>query len=145
MEKKKYYKNGNPAHYKSFSDDQYKSMTPAQQSMWTPWSEHEPAPIPQEVIDFTKKNNLNEPENPVYDPCCKDDKCKKLEARVAELEAENERLRQDGNSTLEAQIEKDREEVKKKLTELGVPFRANTGLAKLMIKLEEAENANNTE
>lgn len=171
----RYYKSGDPAAYKDFTDIQWKGLSERDKGLWTPYSEYEPASIPQDVLDFTKDNDLDKPS------CKEDDKCKKLEARIDELEEDNETLRIENSALREAmsedvareftgetentivqdQIESalgddktlmiggeldkeaERDEIKAKLTELRVPFRANTGIVKLRQKLED--HANNTE
>lgn len=146
--KTKRYKHGDYRAYKFWTDDQWNGLSENDKAQWTEYSDEEPAAIPKEVIEFTKDNNLETKES-----CCKEvDECVELRAKVAELEAEINTLKQEDGSKKTTDDPPDppdeetrKEAAKARLTELGVPFRANTGLPKLLIKLEEAENANNTE
>jgi hypothetical protein len=55
MERKKYYKDGNPDVFRYFNERVWKMMTERERAMWTPFSEADVAPISKEVIEFKKK------------------------------------------------------------------------------------------
>lgn len=147
--KTRYYKNGNPEAYKDFTETQWKGLCERDKAMWTIYNEEDQAPIPQEVIEFTQKNNLES---------CNCPKCDALVNKLNDLQEENAALREAMSDDVKKEFnatykkveditdeEAEKELIKTKLKELGVSFRANTGVVKLRIKLEEAENANNTE
>jgi len=58
MGKKLLYKNGDPEVYREFTDATWKHMTDVERAMWTEFTDNEPAPIPQEVLDFKKAKEV---------------------------------------------------------------------------------------
>jgi len=160
--RKKYFKHGNPELYKYFTEATWKNMTAPEKEMWTPADEHEPAPIPGEVLNFKKENQT---------AISNDAEIAKLRETISQLEAENKELRE-SNSALKEEInqcktkdpacckdqkpetttekvtpmteEEEKNIIKEELRKLGVNFHPATGLEKLKIKLKEAtDNANN--
>jgi len=125
--KTKRYKNGDPEVYRWFTEMSWKNMTDREKAMWALYSEKEPAPIPKDVIEFTKKG----------------------EQEIADLKAEVKKLKttQKIDPTGPGKMTEDQEKklIQEELRKMNVKFNWNTGLPKLKEKLKEAENANDPE
>lgn len=145
--RRKFYKDGNPELYKSFSELAWKNMTAKEKEMWTPAEENEEAAIPKEVLDFAQKNSS---------VITKDKEIDELKERVSILEAENEALQKQCEDACKRpeptrkkkeskeSIKVDTEETKVKLIQeelrkMGVKFAWNAKLDNLQAKLDKAK------
>ena len=160
LEKKKYYKNGNPELYAYFTDEQMRHFTDREKAMWTERSSEDEPPISEDVLNFQNKQVEN-----------MQDKLKKAEGKIAGLEAENDELiasnkalreevnalkGQMSNAGVKTQMSNagvktqdipsgDDEEAKKKILRdeckrLGIKFAWNSTVETLEKKLSDANN-----
>jgi len=120
---KKYFKDGNPEVYGFFNDTTWKKLTDREKAMWTPYSEVDHAPIPEEVLEFSRSREETDD---------KDTRIAELEAKLAKVEVEPK--------------EEPSEEEKKKalIAELkgkGLKASMNYKLETLEKKLQDADNS----
>ena len=152
MEKKQYFKNGNPELTNYFSDKEYADMTERDKAMWTPYTDADHAPIPAEVLDFQK-----EAENTLVNEL--KDKVKGLEDLLKSAEEENLALKQElekvkepipKNATAKDETVQDpdpdaeKKLLKEVLRNAGVRYAHNASLERLREQVKQLEDANNS-
>ena len=131
--KTKYFKDGNPDIYKYFNDVIWKRLTDAEKAKWTPYSEAEQAPIPQEVLDFQEERKTLEAELAELKAQVKANKTKVEPEPVDEPEPE---------SVNELTLEPDQERVLllEECRKRGIKVTHNMKLETLKKKLEDAND-----
>lgn len=124
--KKRYYKNGDPELFNHFSDEELKDWTDREKAQWSPFSDVEQAPIPAEVVDFTKSQG-------------DEDWKKDLEAEIKDLQA---KLKEAQEANVQPAPEADQKKiVMEELRKKGIKFAPNSKLETLQKKLSDANNS----
>jgi len=145
MEKKRYYKNGDPELFNYFSEDEIKDWTDKEKAMWHPYSDVEQAPIPQDVIEFQNKQ-LTDAQDEL------DLKAKEIADLKQQLEKNEKTTYVEPPKTAHDDLGEDQKEqltedqqrklVMEELRKLDVRFAPNSKLSTLQRKLKEAQDAN---
>lgn len=138
MEKKKYYKDGDPDLFNYFSDDEVKNWKEREKAMWHPYSDVEQAPIPQEVIEF-QQAQAGKVQQELK---AKEAEIAKLKAKLEAKEALSQDDKPKDEEPKDEKLTEDQEKkvVMEELRQKGIRFAPNSKLSTLKKKLEDAND-----